>query len=401
MLREYSQIDRLIKPIVIMHDQEPLTIYNDQFLIDFFFTKKHKIYNDIEYLSSIKERNLTKQIFRELTNILSIYNRHILIHSEKNSKDLDEYCKQGAIPVYYWSHGLISLDWFRYAKFDIRLLDKKNIKHDFLIYNRAWSGTREYRLKFAELLIENNLSSNCLMGFSPLDNEQHYSCYNFKNSNLKINRYDLENYFFANNFPSSASADYDSKDYNSCLIEVVLETIFDDTRQHLTEKTLRPIACNMPFVLAASAGSLEYLKSYGFKTFGNLLDESYDQVIDPQRRLEHVIEVLKEIAALTPRQKEKFCAAADKITRYNQQLFFSDDFYKLVVKEYKDNMQHALNEIEKFKTGDLMLKRLNFNHDLLKKRGIETDDFVNYFFHAYNKHYIETALASINKSLNE
>jgi hypothetical protein len=397
----YSQMNLLTNPVVIMHDQEPLTIYSHQQIVDFFYKKlRFNFFTKEEFEESVNERNLSKKLFRECTNTLNMYDRHILIHSEKNSKELDEYCSQGAIPVYYWSHALISLDWFRYAKLDPRLLKKKHIKHDFLIYNRAWSGTREYRLKFAEAIVENNLSSKCLMGFSSVDTDQHYSDYVFNNSNLKINRNDLENYFFDNNILSSASADYNSNDYNSCLVEVVLETMFDSTRLHLTEKTLRPIACNMPFILAASAGSLEYLKSYGFKTFDNILDEGYDKVTDAKQRLEYIIATLKEISSMTAGQKKKFAAAAEKITRFNQQLFFSKKFYNHIVNEYKNNMQTALEEIEKFKNGQLMLERLSFTEKLRKKLDIETDDIVYHFYKIYNKHHINAALASINKSLS-
>jgi hypothetical protein len=49
----------------------------------------------------------------------------------------------------------------------------------------------------------------------------------------------------------------------------VAETVFD-TRIHLTEKTLRPIACGHPFILAAGPGSLKYLQTYGFRTFSPL-----------------------------------------------------------------------------------------------------------------------------------
>ena len=64
----------------------------------------------------------------------------------------------------------------------------------------------------------------------------------------------LENYYHPTGASSLASADFDIEDYNNTDIEVVLETLFDDTRWHLTEKALRPIACGQPFMFAATQG---------------------------------------------------------------------------------------------------------------------------------------------------
>jgi hypothetical protein len=70
--------------------------------------------------------------------------------------------------VYYWSHGVIARDWFRYAQY---VSQEKKINTTFLIYNRAWSGTREYRLRFAELLIHLNLQEHCKTSVNPVEPE--------------------------------------------------------------------------------------------------------------------------------------------------------------------------------------------------------------------------------------
>jgi hypothetical protein len=95
------------------------------------------------------------------------------------------------------------------------------------------------------------------------------------------------------------------EDYEATDIEVVLETLFDDSRLHLTEKSLRPIAVAQPFILAGTHGSLEYLRSYGFKTFGDVWDESYDLVEDPAERLIQIAELMKYISTWLPHQRER------------------------------------------------------------------------------------------------
>jgi hypothetical protein len=122
--------------------------------------------------------------------------------------------------------------------------------------------------------------------------------------------------------------------------------LFDDDRLHLTEKSLRPIAIGQPFILAATAGSLEYLRSYGFKTFGDVWDESYDAIKDPEQRLCAITDLMAQIANWGPPVQEKKLAEAQAIAKYNQQHFFSQEFFNLVTGELTANLTTALVYVE-------------------------------------------------------
>ena len=162
--------------------------------------------------------------------------------------------------------------------------------------------------------------------------------------------YTLENYFPINNAHSHYSADFDLNDYTATDIEVVLETLFDDERLHLTEKSLRPIACGQPFILAGTHGSLEYLRSYGFKTFGNIWDESYDDIEDSEERLIKIAESMKQIANWTPRVREANIAKATAVADYNKKHFFSEEFFNLVINELQTNLKLGLEQLENINT---------------------------------------------------
>jgi hypothetical protein len=333
-------------PVVICHDQEPLNyfLYSRNDIIDAIVKKKS--INDSTFKTPIFCNQSHINYLQELTNNLNIHNDYILLHSERNSKELDHYIKSGAIPVYYFSHALISRDWFRYAKID-PLINKKTIKKEFLVYQRAWSGTREYRLKFSELLVNTGLHQNCLTKFNPVDvTGTSYTDHQCSNPQFELQNKNLEKYFPKNNISSDASADYTIEDYNQTGIEVVLETLFDDQRWHLTEKTFRPIACGQPFVLAAAAGSLEYVKSYGFKTFGNYIDESYDTISDPLQRLHAIINTMQQIANLPENKKTQLFLKLQTIADHNRQLFFSDEFHNKVVDEYLTNITQGLQKVK-------------------------------------------------------
>ena len=351
-------IDRIAnKRFMIVHDQEPLNfeLYTSPDLLDQIHQSSDAI-SIFRYMDEhLKEqyKKLIIQIMPELNIKIAVGGimwkvPMLLIHSEQRSKNLAMYEDIDFIGVYWWCHAAIARDWFRYAEHD-PLLSRRDPQKDFLIYNRAWSGTREYRLKFAELIIDHNLVQNCVMGFNSFDDVD-YRDHQFQNSNLQIQRDDLENYFFHNTTPSTASADYNSVDYQTTNLEVVLETLFDDDRLQLTEKILRPIACGHPFMIASTQGTLEYLQNYGFKTFGDLIDETYDTIEDPVERLQAIVIELKRIANLPIVQKEILFSSMRDVADYNRRLFFSTEWHDKIIKEYQDNLNSAIQILDFKKT---------------------------------------------------
>lgn len=350
-LMTYSESHWYNSPIVIFHDQEPL---------DYDFYSQRQIHHQAQKFFETRQpimlkdsvlNYLAQQHFRGVTGlVVNNYDLTILVHSEQRSVEVERFEQAGFVPVYYWSHAVIAQDWFRYADHDPNLVfDSTKIQQDFLIYNRAWAGTREYRLCFVEQLLAAGLDRHCNISFNPEDGE-HYSTHQFANDQFKIVNYNLHDELTLNTHNSTASADYCSEDYATAGIEVVLETLFDDSRWHLTEKTLRPIACGQPFLLMATAGSLQYLQQYGFETFGELIDETYDQIVNPRQRLQAVIAEMRRIAALNPESKTQLFTALNTIAQRNQQRFFNG-LHEQVINEYKNNMDQAMHTMQQHRTG--------------------------------------------------
>ena len=73
------------------------------------------------------------------------------------------------------------------------------------------------------------------------------------------------------------------KFYNQFDIEIVGETYNRGTTFFPTEKTVRPISAQKPFVVYGPQYFLERLKDMGFRTWNNIWDESYDQYQGPTR----------------------------------------------------------------------------------------------------------------------
>jgi hypothetical protein len=185
-----------------------------------------------------------------------------------------------------------------------------------------------------------------LTWFNPVDDGCKYQNHQFKNSNFELENFDLEDYFDPTSASASASADYCATDYQRTNIEIVLETLFDDGRLHLTEKILRPMACAQPFILAATMGSLEYLRGYGFETFGDLIDESYDTIPDPAERLQAICIEMKRISQLPQEEKNQLFNDMKQIALKNQQTFFSEGWHQSIIDEFKQNFEDAYNQFK-------------------------------------------------------
>jgi hypothetical protein len=83
--------------------------------------------------------------------------------------------------------------------------------------------------------------------------------------------------------------------WNQFKIEVITET---DEYQHtwFTDKTAKCLATGKPFLLLGAQHSLQTLKSMGFVTFDQWIDESYDNCILATQRIMAMIQSLKTLA---------------------------------------------------------------------------------------------------------
>jgi hypothetical protein len=334
----HSLQDTVLSPAVICNDQEPLN-YDHYNQVTLMFESGKSVLHKLGY---------TKKNLRDYP--IEVWDHAVLLHSEQQSQQVEQYQQDGFVTAYYWSHAIIARDWFRFAE---HVQQQKQVHKTFLIYNRAWIGTREYRLKFVELLIDWQLTKDCKTTVNAVDpdTEIHYSGHEFVNPDWRPSK-PIEDYFPANMTCSTSSAKFDLNDYEVTDIEVVLETLFDDSRWHLTEKSLRPIALAQPFILVGPAGSLEYLRSYGFKTFNTVWSEAYDQIKDSALRLEIITGIMKTIASWDPATRQQRMQQAQAIADFNRQHFFSKDFFDQVRNELTKNLELAFAELQSKQCGD-------------------------------------------------
>lgn len=347
---------------MIMHDQEPLNFDLYQNLDTSEILEYLRNNKPVEWNEWPKFGLLDHVVKSHQNNNLNIFHgrqvadKWLLCHSEIASPELEKYEAIDAVGVYWWSHAMIARDWYRYATLDKRLrYEKFDFVKDFNVYNRAWTGSREYRLKFAEMILQNNLLPCTSITLSTYDTGIHYRDHVFQNPKLAVDS-DLSG-LAQNSSTACASADYSQDDYLLSAIDVVLETLFDDKRIHLTEKILRPIACGKPFILVSTPGCLKYLKNYGFETFDQYIDESYDTIQDPLDRLQHIVKLMKNISGLSKSKKNILYQQLHKVAHNNKKLFWSDAFGEKILHEFMDNYAKSYEVCKSSLQGQKWLRR--------------------------------------------
>jgi len=245
---------------------------------------------------------------------------------------------------YYFFHGWAALDWYRgyNRSFRITPINQRQIKKTFIAPNRIIAGERRHRLEMLYHIFKYNL----------LDN--HISCPDICPAEqisihdavipLQEKYPDINKVIMAQSLPINFKGE-SNHPMHSCwlslfdesaesLLYLVTETVATGQRLHLTEKTFKPIALGMPFVIVGTRGSLEYLRSYGFKTFGHLWDESYDDA-DDDVRIAHISSLLRSLDTLSVETKQGLFNQAQEVIEHNWNHFYNGGFEAVLWAELK------------------------------------------------------------------
>ena len=256
---------------------------------------------------------------------------HVIV--SERGEYVEQLCAQyGWKSHYYFYHGWACQDWFRgYDKtFLIPRARDRSPTQTFISPNRIVAGKRDHRVLFLYNVFKKQLEHNWISAPRVC---------NYENVDISViaqkycNIYsDIEQVFNRAPLPKLFPGE-DTQLMSSCwltnfnevadsLMYVPTETVYFGRRTHITEKTFKAIALEMPFILVAPAGSLDYMRSYGFRTFGNVIDESYDSETDDVRRIEQVAKLLKELDNLTVAERRRLHKAMLPAIEHNYNHFF-------------------------------------------------------------------------------
>ena len=84
------------------------------------------------------------------------------------------------------------------------------------------------------------------------------------------------------------------------LLYIVTETLFDSVHlKDVSEKTWKPIALQMPFILIHQPDALKRLRDLGYRTFHTIWDESYDNIGSSKKRMDAIVDLVLELNSRT------------------------------------------------------------------------------------------------------
>jgi hypothetical protein len=275
-----------------------------------------------------------------------------LVTSERDSENVETVCAQFKWkPLYYFFHGWAALDWYRgYDKtFLIKPYADRRPTRTFIAPNRIVAGERQHRLEVLYYIFKHDLLNNHIScpAVCPAETISIMDAV----KPLTARYPDIESVFAQQNLPINFAGETDHP-MHSCwlslfdqaqdsLLYLVTETVATGRRHHITEKTFKPIAMGMPFVIVGTCGSLEYLRSYGFRTFDGIWDESYDRA-DDSVRIERIASLLRSLDELPISAKQDLFAQAQEVVEHNWNHFYGGGFEQILWAE----LQEMLNGIE-------------------------------------------------------
>lgn len=285
----------------------------------------------------------------------------ILVSTEAHSEEGDLICQEFPfVHVNYFFHIFAAHDWFRGHQFlpDLQLPKDRTLEKTYISFNRLTSNRRIYRSLLINELYKNNLLNHGYVSYShhcPDDGafddnlRKGVPEYKFKPSYIEEAIENIKQIpelridFAGQDIPNQSMLLSPMPELMKSFVFLVTETCYFQNKTHLTEKIFKPIVLRMPFILAGCAHNLEYLRSYGFRTFSNYWDESYDTIEDPVLRLEAIVDIIKQLAKLSLHEQKAMLLDMEPILEHNYQLFNDPTF----IKQEWDNLMNSIKEVHR------------------------------------------------------
>ena len=185
----------------------------------------------------------------------------------------------------------------------------KNIypnKHFNVMMNRI-SGERLmllYMLKQAKLFEKGLIGFNCLYHDRDPDQSQRQSNFSQVHNDCGWHQWDKIHNELKPQMPMLLDMDPDTAAMRSD-ITLVVESYISDAVIAFSEKIFRALQTPRPWILFCSPGSVDVLRSAGFDVMDDVVDHSYDNIVNAEQRLQAIITELKKLKYFfLPRYKQ-------------------------------------------------------------------------------------------------
>jgi hypothetical protein len=128
--------------------------------------------------------------------------------------------------------------------------------------------------------------------------------------------------------------------YQQTAYSIVTETNAQHNYVFFTEKIARVMSCQRLFIALSSYRYLHYLRQSGFKTFGRIINESYDLEVDDTRRWRMAFEQMQQLARL---DQQQVLEQIQPIVEHNLQVLMATDWHKKMSNDVNQILAARLN----------------------------------------------------------
>jgi len=130
----------------------------------------------------------------------------------------------------------------------------------------------------------------------------------------------------------------DGEAYRDTYFSLVTETVFNYPYSFRTEKIWKPVAVGHPFIAVANTGFYRDLHDMGFKTFGHVIDESFDTIDNNQDRIARIHDVVTD---LCQQDLDAFLTECYNTCKYNQEHYA--EYRHRVAREFPEQFHQFIN----------------------------------------------------------
>lgn len=133
---------------------------------------------------------------------------------------------------------------------------------------------------------------------------------------------------------------------NSNLLQQAFLWISTESDAHcpvsfLSEKSAKSFYAKRPFVVVSGPNTLKRIQEFGFKTFNDYWDESYDAEPDVCKRIQKVMKIVNDIAQLSHSELKALAISMTDVLEYNYQHLLNFEQYQF--KKIEQQIHHNLN----------------------------------------------------------
>lgn len=216
---------------------------------------------------------------------------------------------------------------YKFLCFNRKLKDDRILMISYLLGKNYNSSLLSFDVKYLEnsLLIEDLINKNDT--FSQIINKGFNKMKTLKKSVIDYDNLDIHNNLIA-----------DKKElYEQSYFSIVTETSTFSDQIRFTEKIFKPIINLHPFVIFGPPGILDILKYYGFKTFSDFWDESYDKETNRLFRFSMITNIIDELYTKSSDDWDEMTKQMKEILIHNRNIL-KKYFYELKKEEYEKNI---------------------------------------------------------------